>query len=200
MNATPQKIDHRRRHLLSAAAFAAAARLGTPVSVRAQAAKPTLTKPPTNVSFGPLKHIDAGLLNVAYAEGGPADGPPVILLHGWPYDIHSFVDRLQQLVGQLHLAAVVEHEDEIGGAAFARFQLRHGGRVDVAQLEAALLRHLVEDAVHRSVRRADQAEQHDLRHEEVLAQGWHDPGRLVEDQRGVFGEKVWIECAHDSRQ
>jgi pimeloyl-ACP methyl ester carboxylesterase len=43
-------------------------------------------------SFGPIKQIDAGLLNVGYAEAGPANGTPVILLHGWPYDIHSFVD------------------------------------------------------------------------------------------------------------
>lgn len=106
MNATPQKIDHRRRHLLGAAAFAAAARLGTPVSVRAQAAKPTLTKPGTNVSFGPLKHIDAGLLNVAYAEAGPADGPPVILLHGWPYDIHSFVDVAPMLASAGYRALI----------------------------------------------------------------------------------------------
>ncbi|POA64141.1 alpha/beta fold hydrolase [Pseudomonas sp. GW531-T4] len=40
--------------------------------------------------FGPLKHVNAGLLDVAYAETGPADGPVVILLHGWPYDIHSY--------------------------------------------------------------------------------------------------------------
>lgn len=46
----------------------------------------------TNHSFGPLKQIDAGLLNIGYAEEGPANGPPVILLHGWPYDIYSFVD------------------------------------------------------------------------------------------------------------
>ena len=43
-------------------------------------------------SFGPLKQIEAGLLNVGYAEAGPAVGRPVILLHGWPYDIYSFVD------------------------------------------------------------------------------------------------------------
>ncbi|RON99692.1 alpha/beta hydrolase [Pseudomonas moraviensis] len=46
----------------------------------------------SNVSFGPLKHVKAGLLDVAYAEVGPADGPVVILLHGWPYDIHSYTD------------------------------------------------------------------------------------------------------------
>jgi pimeloyl-ACP methyl ester carboxylesterase len=49
-------------------------------------------KPGTNKSFGALKQIDAGVLNVGYAEAGPANGPAVILLHGWPYDIHSFVD------------------------------------------------------------------------------------------------------------
>jgi pimeloyl-ACP methyl ester carboxylesterase len=45
-----------------------------------------------HTSFGPLKQIDAGLLNVGYAEAGRANGRPVILLHGWPYDIHSYVD------------------------------------------------------------------------------------------------------------
>jgi pimeloyl-ACP methyl ester carboxylesterase len=43
-------------------------------------------------AFGPLKQIDAGVLNVGYAEAGPAGGPPVILLHGWPYDIYAFAD------------------------------------------------------------------------------------------------------------
>src|SRR5207302_11105399 len=41
-------------------------------------------------AFGPLKQIDAGVLDVGYAEAGPAGGPPVVLLHGWPYDIYSF--------------------------------------------------------------------------------------------------------------
>ncbi len=52
----------------------------------------TTMKPGTNTSFGALKQVDAGVLNVGYAEAGPAGGPAVILLHGWPYDIHSFAD------------------------------------------------------------------------------------------------------------
>jgi pimeloyl-ACP methyl ester carboxylesterase len=46
----------------------------------------------TNASFDSLKQVDAGVLNIGYAEAGPSGGPVVILLHGWPYDIHSFVD------------------------------------------------------------------------------------------------------------
>jgi pimeloyl-ACP methyl ester carboxylesterase len=49
-------------------------------------------KPGTSTSFGPLKQVDAGRLSVGYAEAGPDGGPAVILLHGWPYDIHSFAD------------------------------------------------------------------------------------------------------------
>jgi pimeloyl-ACP methyl ester carboxylesterase len=50
-----------------------------------------------NTSFGALKQIDAGLLNVGYAEAGKSNGPAVVLLHGWPYDIHSFVDVAPRL-------------------------------------------------------------------------------------------------------
>jgi pimeloyl-ACP methyl ester carboxylesterase len=60
----------------------------------------------TNTSFGPLKQIDAGLLNIAYAEAGPADGPVVILLHGWPYDIHTYVDVAPMLASAGYRAIV----------------------------------------------------------------------------------------------
>src|SRR5262245_1591967 len=49
-------------------------------------------RPGANTSFASLKQNEAGVLNVGYAEAGPANGPVVILLHGWPYDIYSYVD------------------------------------------------------------------------------------------------------------
>src|SRR5450755_3662355 len=56
-----------------------------------------MTRNGTNTTFGALKQIDAGLLNVGYAEAGSTDGPSVMLLHGWPYDIHSYVDVAPRL-------------------------------------------------------------------------------------------------------
>ena len=86
---TPADPVNRRRILGIAAAGVAAAELIKGAAAQAQAAAPPA---PGDASFAPLKQVNAGLLNVGYAEAGPADGPPVILLHGWPYDIHSFVE------------------------------------------------------------------------------------------------------------
>jgi pimeloyl-ACP methyl ester carboxylesterase len=93
-----EPIDlHRRRFFGTAAISIAAAQLILSGSADAQPGKakpaelPSI-KPGTNTSFGPLKQIDAGVLNVGYAEAGPANGPAVILMHGWPYDIYSYAD------------------------------------------------------------------------------------------------------------
>jgi pimeloyl-ACP methyl ester carboxylesterase len=84
----------RRRFFGTAAVAAAAAHFGMLAKADAQPARttPPPIKPGTNTSFAPLKQIDAGVLNIGYAEAGPTTGPAVILLHGWPYDIYSFVD------------------------------------------------------------------------------------------------------------
>ena len=94
----PEDTNHQRRRFLSTAAMAfTAAQFGLLTSAKAEAASETASEISTvragaNTSFNSMKRIDAGLLNVGYAEAGRSDGPAVILLHGWPYDIHSFVD------------------------------------------------------------------------------------------------------------
>jgi len=79
-------IDENRRRMMAATAMAIAA-AQVPKVLAADARAGT-----ANTSLGTLKQVDAGLLNVGYAELGPASGRPVILLHGWPYDIYAFVD------------------------------------------------------------------------------------------------------------
>jgi pimeloyl-ACP methyl ester carboxylesterase len=97
-NIMSNEINHERRRFFGAAAMTiAAAQFGLNSSAEAQQEKRKTPdarafKPGTNTSFASLKQIDAGLLNIGYAEAGPADGDPVILLHGWPYEIYSFVD------------------------------------------------------------------------------------------------------------
>ena len=95
-------IDSTRRNLLrltgiGTVAFAAAG-LGLSKAVPAHAATPVARN--AAAAFGPLKQIDAGVLNIGYVDAGPADGPVVILLHGWPYDIHSYADVAPQLVAK----------------------------------------------------------------------------------------------------
>lgn len=100
------EIDRQRRGILGVTALGLAA---IPFGAAASAQSNTSgsgSPPPaaagrgTHTSFSTLKHVHAGELDVAYAEEGPADGPPVLLLHGWPYDIHAYVDVAPILAAQ----------------------------------------------------------------------------------------------------
>jgi pimeloyl-ACP methyl ester carboxylesterase len=100
-------INRDRRNLMGMAAGAfAAAQLGFSGSALAQpggsktSGAVRAVRPGANTSFAPLKQVNAGLLNVGYAEAGPIDGPAVLLLHGWPYDIYSFVDVAPALASE----------------------------------------------------------------------------------------------------
>ena len=111
MSTDREEVDRQRRRLLGLAALAAAGQFGMPVVAGAQATGKT------DPSFGPLKQVDAGLLKIEYAEAGPSDGPPVVLLHGWPYDIHSFVDVAPMLASAGH-RVLVPYLRGYGGTLF----------------------------------------------------------------------------------
>ena len=136
-----------RRLLLAMAGLSAGAALLARLPLFAQSSKtnpadlPTI-KPGTNKSFGSLKQIDAGLLNVGYAEAGPANGPAVILLHGWPYDIHSFVD-VAPLLASAGYRAIVPYLRGYGTTRFLSSDTFRNGQpsavaVDVTALMDAL--------------------------------------------------------------
>src|ERR1700722_20258909 len=97
----------RRRFLEMATDGISAVQLAFSGLARAQSSQYSLspsiaTAGMSNASFGNIKQIDAGVFNIGYAESGPHNGPVVILLHGWPYDIHSYVDVAPLLAAAGH--------------------------------------------------------------------------------------------------
>jgi pimeloyl-ACP methyl ester carboxylesterase len=136
-----KEIDWCRRYFVGAAAVTAFTRLGIIGAANAQSgnAQPAPIKPGTNTSFAPLKHIAAGVLNVAYAEAGPADGPPVILLHGWPYDIYSFVD-VAPLLASAGFRVIVPYLRGYGATRFlSNDTVRNGQPAAIANDTIALM-------------------------------------------------------------
>jgi pimeloyl-ACP methyl ester carboxylesterase len=139
-----EDINHHRRRLFGAAAMAfAAAQLGMIGSANAQAVKTSAKelpaiKPGTHTSLGPLKQIEAGPLNVGYAEAGPADGPPVILLHGWPYDIYSFVD-VAPLLAAAGYRVIVPYVRGYGTTRFLSNDTPRNGQQSVVALDVIAL-------------------------------------------------------------
>ncbi len=109
-----------------------------PISNEAQSAALPTIKPGTNTSFGPLKQIDAGLLNVGYAEAGPAAGPPVVLLHGWPYDIYSFVD-VAPLLASKGYKVIVPYLRGYGTTSFLSSETFRNGQQSVVALDIIAL-------------------------------------------------------------
>ena len=86
-------------------------------------------------SFGSLKQINAGVLNVGYADVGPANGPAVILLHGWPYDIHSYVDVAPLLVSE-GFRVIVPYLRGYGTTRFLSSETFRNGQQSVFAVDA----------------------------------------------------------------
>lgn len=82
-----KQISYDRHRVLRGAALIAASLL---IFAKSAGAQSIQTKPLIKASFDSIKQINAGVLNVGYVDAGPANGPVVLLLHGWPYDIHSY--------------------------------------------------------------------------------------------------------------
>jgi pimeloyl-ACP methyl ester carboxylesterase len=139
----PDIDPHRRRFLGAAALAIAAAELGGARSAKAQSGGTYLAdlpaiKPGSHSSFAALKQIDAGLLKVSYAEAGPADGPPVLLLHGWPYDIHSYVDVAPALASAGY-RAIVPYLRGYGPTRFLSSETIRNGQQSVTAVDIVAL-------------------------------------------------------------
>ncbi len=134
----------RRRFFGAAAMTLTAAQFGMLASASAQAGQPAPAKLPTikpgsRTSFGSLKQVDADVLSVGYAEAGPSDGPAVILLHGWPYDIHSYVD-VAPLLASAGYRVIVPYVRGCGSTRFLSSEtLRNGQQTAVALDTVAMM-------------------------------------------------------------
>jgi pimeloyl-ACP methyl ester carboxylesterase len=109
-------------------------------TMAAYASTPTATAAPAgHTAFRSYKQVDAGVLNIGYAEDGPADGPPVILLHGWPYDIHSYVD-VAPMLAERGFRVIVPYLRGFGSTTFlSDAEVRNGQQAAVATDVIALM-------------------------------------------------------------
>jgi len=135
-----QIINQHRRQFLGVAAGTVAVGLGVIDLARAETETPRSSA--TNGSFGTIKQINAGVLNVGYAEAGPATGPVAILLHGWPYDIHSFVD-VAPILAQAGYRVIIPYLRGYGSTHFLSSETLRNGEpaalaVDIIALMDAL--------------------------------------------------------------
>jgi pimeloyl-ACP methyl ester carboxylesterase len=140
-NAETIEISRRRFTISGLSAGAALLAAGVlsaesvqPLSGNAVSTDLPATKPGTHISFASLKQIDAGLLNVGYAEDGPADGPAVILLQGWPYDIYSYVD-VAPLLAAKGYRVIVPYLRGYGSTRFLSKETLRNGQPYVVALD-----------------------------------------------------------------
>src|SRR5690349_8107420 len=131
-----QIVDQHRRRLLGIAAGTAAVGLGVIGLARAETETPPSST--SSASFGVIKQVDAGVLNVSYAESGPASGPVAILLHGWPYDIHSFVD-VAPILAQAGYRVIVPHLRGHGTTRFLSSETFRNAQQSVVALDIIAL-------------------------------------------------------------
>ncbi|WNJ88642.1 alpha/beta hydrolase [Bosea sp. 685] len=139
MQRSPEPVDRNRRRLLASVAAALAATQLGPIS-------PAMAQPAAALrgasGFPALKQIEAGVLNIGYVDAGPSDGRVVILLHGWPYDIHSYIDVVPVLTARGY-RVIVPHLRGYGTTRFLSDATPRNGQqaalaVDVIALMDAL--------------------------------------------------------------
>jgi pimeloyl-ACP methyl ester carboxylesterase len=142
INKSEESNFTRRRFLGVAAMSVAAAKFmlgsASAQTTQADAANGNMNKPGTNTSFGPLKQINTGVLNVGYAEAGPANGPVVILLHGWPYDIYSFVD-VAPILASAGYRVIVPYLRGYGTTSFLSSETFRNGQPSAVALDTIAL-------------------------------------------------------------
>jgi pimeloyl-ACP methyl ester carboxylesterase len=97
----------------------------------------------TSTSFGPVTQIEAGVLDVGYVDAGPADGPAVVLFHGWPYDIYSFVD-VTPLLTERGYRVVIPYLRGYGTTRFLSEQTFRNGQQSALAMDAIALMDVLE--------------------------------------------------------
>jgi pimeloyl-ACP methyl ester carboxylesterase len=139
----PESIGTSRRRILGISGISAGAALLTrrPVFAEGHEFEPAAASSEMiahNTSFASLKQVDAGLLNVGYAEVGPANGRVVILLHGWPYDIHSFAE-VTPLLAAAGCRVIVPYLRGHGTTLFRSDETLRNGQQSVVALDVVAL-------------------------------------------------------------
>ena len=132
-----EKSKYDRRQFMGAAAMTVAA-TQLRVSRNAGATSKRIESPLSGTLLGPVKQVQAGLLNVGYVEAGPVNGTPVVLLHGWPYDINAFVD-VAPLLASKGFRVIVPYLRGYGSTRFLSNDTFRNGQPSAVALDTIAL-------------------------------------------------------------